>query len=300
MKQMKLLSHQWQIYGAFLFVASVLIALFSDVSHVARITHLSGDIVYDISSSLQFMLEHFLIPLSGILMALSMERREDEMISTIRQKSLLLAVIIWIIIGLLRIPASVLVKFKPYLIFHFYEVGFFPLLYIICLKLSLWIQNRKLSRSGTESSSSMTVAKPFLLPHKWQKIGLAIAVAVFVFNLFTMLFHLQAKSVLSLISALVIPVSLTVVAFSKEKADDERIDVFRWNALFKTVILFFILSFLIAVFEFILPHFCDLKTTVNIIRIVAVLTGWTAFMVYYLLIFKISLHKENKSLDNEE
>lgn len=318
MKQTRLLPHKWQINGAFMFVIFFLIALFSDVSHVARITHLSGDVLLDISRDLQFLLELLLIPLSGILMALSMERREDEMISAMRRRSLLTAIIVWIIINILSVLESLLlsllIQYKPTLSGAFdmqpfvrlSNIGFFPLVYVICLKLSLWIQDRKLSKSDSEGAVPVTATKSYLLPHRWQMVGFAVFAVMFViplcFSFSTVsgsspadvLEHSKPFIVSVLISSLLCPAALTVAAFSKEKSDDERIDGIRWNALLKTVILYFILSILGTVVRFLLPP------TGRIISLMAPLTSWTAFMVYYILIFKISLHNDNKALDNEE
>ena len=307
-----------------MFVIFMLIALISDVSHIARFTHLSGEVVHNISTNLHFLLEHLLIPLSGILMALSMERREDEMISAIRRRSLLTAIIVWIIINVLSVLGSLLlsllIQYKPTLSEAFYmqpfvrlsNIGFFPLVYVICLKLSLWIQNRNLSKSDVEDTVPVTATKSYLLPYKWQKIGITVCLVMLVIPWCCSLCLKSGSSpaslagpartlfISALVSSIVCPAALTLVAFSKEKSDDERIDGIRWNALSKTVILYFILSLLSAVVRFLLSRFCDLPTYGRIINVLAPLTGWTAFMLYYILIFKISLRNENKALDNEE
>ncbi len=135
-----------------MFAIFVTLALLSDTSHIARLTHMNGNALYDTQSTIRLLLEHFLIPLSGIIMAMSEERREDTI----------------------------------------------------------------------------------LLPHKWQKIGLALFVAGLVMYMCSM-FLAKQSFVFVLVSTLVMPAGLTVAALSKEKADDERIDCIRFNALFKSV-----------------------------------------------------------------
>lgn len=306
MKQMKLLPHRWQINGALMFAIFVTLALLSDTSHIARQTHMNGNALYDTQSTIRLLLEHFLIPLSGIIMAMSKERREDEMISVMRHRSLLLAVAIWIMAGILKIPFSILAintshTTEPlvFKLFRYYEIGMFPFLYILCLKLSLWIQNRKLSKPDAVETCSLSAAKSILLPHKWQKIGLALFVAGLVMYMCSM-FLAKQSFVFVLVSTLVMPAGLTVAALSKEKADDERIDCIRFNALFKSVILFFMLNLLFFIIRYIMVRIMEIQCYQAILKVYTFLTSWTSFMIYYILIFKISLHKENKALGNEE
>ena len=306
MKQMKLLPHRWQINGALMFAIFVTLALLSDTSHIARLTHMNGNALYDTQSTIRLLLEHFLIPLSGIIMAMSKERREDEMISVMRRRSLLLAVAIWIMAGILKIPFSILAintshTTEPlvFKLFRYYEIGMFPFLYILCLKLSLWIQNRKLSKPDAGETCSLSAAKSILLPHKWQKIGLALFVAGLVMYMCSM-FLAKQSFVFVLVSTLVMPAGLTVAALSKEKADDERIDCIRFNALFKSVILFFMLNLLFFIIRYITVRIMEIQCYQAILKVCTFLTSWTSFMIYYILIFKISLHKENKALGNEE
>ncbi|MCQ2125851.1 MAG: hypothetical protein MJZ06_00225 [Bacteroidaceae bacterium] len=303
---MKLLPHRWQINGALMFAIFVTLALLSDTSHIARQTHMNGNALYDTQSTIRLLLEHFLIPLSGIIMAMSKERREDEMISVMRRRSLLLAVAIWIMAGILKIPFSILAintshTTEPlvFKLFRYYEIGMFPFLYILCLKLSLWIQNRKLSKPDAVETCSLSAAKSILLPHKWQKIGLALFVAGLVMYMCSM-FLAKQSFVFVLISTLVTPAGLTVAALSKEKADDERIDCIRFNALFKSVILFFMLNLLFFIIRYITVRIMEIQCYQAILKVCTFLTSWTSFMIYYILIFKISLHKENKALGNEE
>ena len=104
-------------------------------------------------------------------------------------------------------------------------------------------------------------------------------------------------------SALVLlftPISIALMALSQEKLEDERIVEIRHQALVTIVIIYIVwrlFTFLATPFY---AHFVSPATIGKINMIMRIPTGVTAFMGYYLLIFKLSLWKQNRELSYEE
>ena len=157
--------------------------------------------------------------------------------------------------------------------------------------------------------------KYHLLDHKWQKIGFIIfAVCVLLFLLF---WQAIIKDLLPYVlkdiqtdpagsgwaSALVVlftPISFALMALSQEKLEDERIVEIRHQALVTIVIIYLVLSLLIFLTTPFLARVGSIDTIYKIRMILRIINGVTAFMGYYLLIFKLSLCKQNRELSDEE
>ena len=158
--------------------------------------------------------------------------------------------------------------------------------------------------------------KHHLLDHKWQKIGFIVfSVCVLlcllfwqaiINDLFPYVFikDIQTDPAGSeWASALVLlftPISFALMALSQEKLEDERIVEIRHQALVTIVIIYIVWSLLMFLSSPFLVRFVSPTTFGKINMILKIPTGVTAFMGYYLLIFKLSLWKQNRELSDEE
>ena len=158
--------------------------------------------------------------------------------------------------------------------------------------------------------------KYHLLDHKWQKIGFVIfAVCVLlclvfwqaiINDLLPYVFYENVKKNLpgsGWASALVLlftPISIALMALSQEKLEDERIVEIRHQALVTIVIIYIVWALLMFLTTPFLNHLVSPTTFGKINMIMRIPTGVTAFMGYYLLIFKLSLWKQNRELSYEE
>lgn len=157
--------------------------------------------------------------------------------------------------------------------------------------------------------------KHHLLDHKWQKIGFIVfSVCVLLCLLFWqaiindllpyVLKDIQTDPIGSgWASALVLlftPISFALMALSQEKQEDERIVEIRHQALVTIVIIYIVWSLLMFLSSPFLVRFVSPTTFGKINMILKIPTGVTAFMGYYLLIFKLSLWKQNRELSYEE
>ena len=157
--------------------------------------------------------------------------------------------------------------------------------------------------------------KHHLLDHKWQTIGFIVfSVCVLLCLLFWqaiindllpyVLKDIQTDPIGSgWASALVLlftPISFALMALSQEKQEDERIVEIRHQALVTIVIIYIVWSLLMFLSSPFLVRFVSPTTFGKINMILKIPTGVTAFMGYYLLIFKLSLWKQNRELSYEE
>ena len=157
--------------------------------------------------------------------------------------------------------------------------------------------------------------KHHLLDHKWQKIGFIIfAVCVLlclvfwqaiIRDLFPYVFFKESSSPVghtwaSALVLLLTPISFALMALSQEKLEDERIVEIRHQALVTIVIIYIVWSLLLFLSSPFLVRFVSPTTFGKINMIMRIPTGVTAFMGYYLLIFKLSLWKQNRELSDEE
>lgn len=158
--------------------------------------------------------------------------------------------------------------------------------------------------------------KHHLLDHKWQKAGFVIFVVcvllclvfwqAIINDLFPYVFlkDIQTDPVgsgwASALVVLLTPISFALMALSQEKLEDERIVEIRHQALVTIVIIYIVWALLMFLTMPFLSHYFSPSTISIIYVILRVLTGVTAFMGYYLLIFKLSLWKQNRELSDEE
>ena len=104
-------------------------------------------------------------------------------------------------------------------------------------------------------------------------------------------------------SALVLlltPISFALMALSQEKQEDERIVEIRHQALVTIVIIYVVWSLLMFLTTPFLVRLVSPSTLGKINMILRIPTGVSAFMGYYVLIFKLSLWRQNRELSDEE
>lgn len=153
-----------------------------------------------------------------------------------------------------------------------------------------------------------------LLPHGWQKTGLVLL--AFCVLLFIVCFKAIVHDLILVnstygydsfgsgwaVDALVLCFTAGVVllALSHERAEDERVSAIRHQALIWTVILYVAVILLSALSNLlILSHFPPEKA-MEIVMVRRLLTCVPAFILYYVLIFKVTLWSDNKQLGDEE
>ena len=154
-----------------------------------------------------------------------------------------------------------------------------------------------------------------LLDHKWQKVGLIIfAVCVLlclvfwqaiIRDLFPYVFFKESSAPAghtwaSALVLLLTPISFALMALSQEKQEDERIVEIRHQALVTIVIIYVVWSLLMFLTTPFLVRLLTPDTLGKINIILKIPTGVSAFMGYYVLIFKLSLWKQNRELSDEE
>lgn len=157
--------------------------------------------------------------------------------------------------------------------------------------------------------------KYHLLDHKWQKVGFILfAVCVLlclvfwqaiIYDLFPHPYSKDAQDPAgsgwaSALVLLLTPISFALMALSQEKQEDERIVGIRHQALAIIVIIYVVWSFLMFLSTPFLMRLISPSTLGKINLILRIPTGVSAFMGYYVLVFKLSLWKQNRELSDEE
>ena len=147
--------------------------------------------------------------------------------------------------------------------------------------------------------------KQHLLPHAWQGGGLVALVAGLVLG---SLFFIPnvikgdwsgSGPVLfgELGYFLLLPLSLIVLCFSRERIEDERIVELRMNSIVTTAIIFVVLLIIRPVISFFIVRL----STPMFMGKYQTLLGQSWWMLFvYLLIFKISYWVQNKRYSHEE
>lgn len=152
-----------------------------------------------------------------------------------------------------------------------------------------------------------------LLAHGWQKTGLAML--AFCLLLFIVCFKAIVHDLILVNStygknsfgngwaavalAFFFTIGVVLLAISRERAEDERVSAIRNQALICTVIIYVAIVFLSAPLNIVLVHVVPEKMLL-ISLIQRLLTCVPAFILYYVVIFKLSLWSDNKRLGDEE
>ena len=153
-----------------------------------------------------------------------------------------------------------------------------------------------------------------MLPHSWKIVGrvlLALCLLLFV-SCFRAVVHdmflvNSAQGYESFgagwASSLVViffSIGVVLLAFSQEYREDERIIHIRQQALARTVILYLFVLALNLVANLVLGRMLSMDSLVQVMLIKRTFLCVPAFILYYLLIFKLSLWSENKKLSRDE
>lgn len=153
-----------------------------------------------------------------------------------------------------------------------------------------------------------------MLPHVWQKVGIVFLI---ISLLVSVICYKAVCWELFLSKTLYSPdsfgflygyilfffsfiVGVVFIAIAKEKDEDERVSAIRQQAVLRTVIIYLITAALFVFIDPVIRMYCGMDRATRISHIKDVLTSVPAFILYYILIFKLSLWLDNKKVDNEE
>lgn len=153
-----------------------------------------------------------------------------------------------------------------------------------------------------------------MLPHSWKIVGrvlLALCFLLFVFCFRAVVHDMflvnSAQGYDSFgagwASSLVViffSIGVVLLAFSQEYREDERIIHIRQQALARTVILYLFVLALNLVANLVLGRMLSMDSLVQVMLIKRTFLCVPAFILYYQLIFKLSLWSENKKLSRDE
>ena len=154
-----------------------------------------------------------------------------------------------------------------------------------------------------------------MLPHVWQKVGMILlALCLLVFAVcFRAVIHDRVLVNTSYWKesfgrdwgsgpgVVLFTIGVVLVAISREKEEDERVCAIRQQTVIRTVVLYLIIGAISMVANlFITRWIKEANTMLMVIWIKRYLTCVPAFILYYVLIFKVSLWSDNKRSGDEE
>lgn len=153
-----------------------------------------------------------------------------------------------------------------------------------------------------------------MLPHSWKIVGwvlLALCVLLFVFCFRAIVHDLFLVNSAygydsfgagwaSSLVVIFFSIGVVLLAFSREYREDERIINIRQQALARTVILYLIVLALNLIANLFLVRMVSNDSLTQVMVLKRAFLCVPAFILYYLLIFKLSLWSENKKLSRDE
>ena len=153
-----------------------------------------------------------------------------------------------------------------------------------------------------------------MLPHSWKIVGwvlLALCVLLFVFCFRAIVHDLFlinsaygydsfGAGWASSLVVIFFSIGVVLLAFSREHLEDERIIHIRQQALARTVILYLIVLALNLIANLFLVRMVSNDSLTQVMVLKRAFLCVPAFILYYLLIFKLSLWSENKKLSRDE
>ena len=152
-----------------------------------------------------------------------------------------------------------------------------------------------------------------MLPHVWQKVGRTLLVLCLV--VFAVFFKAVVHDLLwfdtkwynafghgwaYLLVVLFFLLGIVLLAISKERAEDERVTFIRHQALIRTVILYLVIALINLFLNLFITSWIGPEKASQVMVIKRYFTCVPAFILYYVLIFKVSLWWDNKKTDDEE
>ena len=131
-----------------------------------------------------------------------------------------------------------------------------------------------------------------LLPYKWQYWGWSFSFIGFIVILFTLL---QGYNLYQIGYALFV-VGFLIIAFTREKDEDERIQSIRFKSLVTTAIIYIVLYLLKPFVQAFVVRFFPFEIGRIILNIIVLFN----MIPLYVLIFKATLHFQNKQLSYDK
>ncbi len=143
--------------------------------------------------------------------------------------------------------------------------------------------------------------KPYLLPHPFLWIGLALLIACAVTSVLCLLPSLGLTfSIVSFFSfQVILPLSFVIMCFSKEKVEDEMISETRHKSLKAAVIIYFAMLLLYPWASLLVTHLTsNYNSIITFQRITTDMVILPA--AAYLITFRVKLWKQKKAISHEE
>ena len=131
-----------------------------------------------------------------------------------------------------------------------------------------------------------------LLPYKWQFLGWSFAFIGFIIFLLTLLKGYDIYQ----IGFCIFEVGFLILAFTREKDEDERIQAIRFYSLSITAIIYVAVWILKPVFLTWIVRFFSFEQCTIIFQIMALIN----MIPLYVLIFKSTLYIQNKQLNYDK
>lgn len=131
-----------------------------------------------------------------------------------------------------------------------------------------------------------------LLPYKWQFLGWSFAFIGFIIFLLTLLKGYDIYQ----IGFCIFEVGFLILAFTREKDEDERIQAIRFYSLSITAIIYVAVWILKPVFQTWIVRFFSFEQCTIIFQIMALIN----MIPLYVLIFKSTLYIQNKQLNYDK
>lgn len=131
-----------------------------------------------------------------------------------------------------------------------------------------------------------------LLPYKWQFLGWSFAFIGFIIFLLTLLKGYDIYQV----GFCIFEVGFLILAFTREKDEDERIQAIRFYSLSITAIIYVAVWILKPVFQTWIVRFFSFEQCTIIFQIMALIN----MIPLYVLIFKSTLYIQNKQLNYDK
>ena len=131
-----------------------------------------------------------------------------------------------------------------------------------------------------------------LLPYKWQYWGWSFSFIGFIVILFTLL---QGYNLYQIGYALFV-VGFLIIAFTREKDEDERIQSIRFKSLVTTAITYIVLYLLKPFVQAFVVRFFPFEIGIIILNIIVLFN----MIPLYVLIFKSALYLQNKELNYDK
>lgn len=131
-----------------------------------------------------------------------------------------------------------------------------------------------------------------LLPYKWQFLGWSFAFIGFIIFLLTLLKGYDIYQV----GFCIFEVGFLILAFTREKDEDERVQAIRFYSLSITAIIYVAVWILKPVFQTWTVRFFSFEQCTIIFQIMALIN----MIPLYVLIFKSTLYIQNKQLNYDK